>query len=54
VLKEDRCNIVKNNDVLYQDLPSKDRKKQISDHLPLWAEFKINELTQQLTQIINP
>ena len=51
---EDRCNIVKYNDVLFQDLPAKDRKKQISDHLPLRAEFKINELTQQLTQIINP
>ena len=29
-------------------------RKAISDHLPLWAEFKINELTQELDQIINP
>ncbi len=54
IYEEDSCNIVKYNDVLFQDLPAKDRKKQISDHLPLWAEFKINELTQQLSQIINP
>jgi len=27
--------------------------KEINDHLPLWTEFKINELTQQLDQIIN-
>ncbi len=48
-----KCNVVKYNGVLFQDKNPKGGKKQISDHLPLWAEFKINELTQQLTQIIN-
>lgn len=28
-------------------------KKKISDHLPLWAEFHINSLNQELDQIIN-
>jgi endonuclease/exonuclease/phosphatase family metal-dependent hydrolase len=28
-------------------------RKEISDHLPLWAEFRIKELTQELSQIIN-
>jgi exonuclease III len=28
-------------------------RKEISDHLPLWTEFKINKLTQELDQIIN-
>lgn len=28
-------------------------RKAISDHLPLWTEFKINELNQTLDQIIN-
>ena len=27
---------------------------EISDHLPLWAEFEINSLTQELDQILNP
>jgi exonuclease III len=29
-------------------------RKEISDHLPLWTEFKVNELTQELSQILNP
>ena len=28
-------------------------KKQISDHLPVWAEFQTNKLSQELDQIIN-
>jgi exonuclease III len=42
-------------DVLYKDDNSEDNRarKEISDHLPLWAEFKINKLTQELDQIIN-
>ena len=48
-----KCNIVPFGDVLYQDVSPKGGKKQISDHLPLWAEFKINKLTQELDQIIN-
>jgi endonuclease/exonuclease/phosphatase family metal-dependent hydrolase len=27
--------------------------KEMSDHLPLWTEFKVNKLTQELDQIIN-
>ena len=27
-------------------------RKEVSDHLPVWAEFSINELTQELDQII--
>lgn len=48
------CNIVPFYKALYKDKNPKGGKKQISDHLPLWAEFRINELTQQLSQIINP
>jgi endonuclease/exonuclease/phosphatase family metal-dependent hydrolase len=47
-------NVVPFYKAVYQDMSPKGGKKQISDHLPLWAEFNINELTQQLTQIINP
>ena len=50
----DKCNIVPFYKVLYQDKNPKGGKIEISDHLPLWAEFRINELTQQLEQIINP
>lgn len=46
-------NVVPFGDVLFQDLDSGGAKEEISDHLPLWAEFKINKLTQKLDQIIN-
>jgi hypothetical protein len=36
------------------DKTPKERGKKISDHLPLWTEFQINKLTQELDQIINP
>ena len=49
-----RCNVVPFGQAVFQDTDPKGGKKQISDHLPLWAEFKINELTQHLDQIINP
>jgi len=48
------CNVVPYGDVLFQDLIPDERKKKISDHLPLWAEFRVNKLTQELDQIINP
>ena len=38
--------------VLFQDKSPKGGRKEISDHLPLWAEFEINKLTQELDQII--
>jgi hypothetical protein len=42
-------------DVLYQDAadPAKTARKQVSDHLPLWAEFRVTELEHELDQIIN-
>ena len=39
--------------VLYREPGSPGAKKEISDHRPLWAEFHINKLTQELDQIIN-
>lgn len=48
------CNVVPFFKVLYQDGDPERGSSEISDHLPLWAEFRINELTHQLEQIINP
>jgi endonuclease/exonuclease/phosphatase family metal-dependent hydrolase len=45
-------NVVPFGKVLFQDQDPKGGKKQISDHLPLWAEFEINKLSQSLDQII--
>ena len=50
----DNCNVVPFYKVLFQDVEPQGGKAEISDHLPLWAEFKINSLTNQLEQIINP
>jgi len=47
------CNVVPFKNVVFQDKRPKGGKKEISDHLPLWAEFAVNELTQELDQIIN-
>ena len=49
-----KINVVPFGRVLFQDRAPKGGKKEISDHLPLWAEFEINRLTQELDQIINP
>ncbi len=49
-----KINVVPFGQVLFQDQTPKGGKKQISDHLPLWAEFEINKLTQELKKIINP
>ncbi|MCK4790348.1 MAG: endonuclease/exonuclease/phosphatase family protein [Desulfobacteraceae bacterium] len=46
-------NVVPFGDVLFKDHDSGSAKDEISDHLPLWAEFKINKLTQKLDHIIN-
>ncbi len=42
--------------VLYKEpgQPTNAARKEISDHLPLWTEFEVNKLTQELDQIINP
>lgn len=47
--------VVPFNEVLYvhSSDPASEARKRVSDHLPLWAEFRINELTQELDQIIN-
>lgn len=50
----DNFNVVPFYQVLFQDKIPKGGKKEISDHLPLWAEFRINKLTQELDQILNP
>jgi exonuclease III len=47
-------NVVPFYRAVFQDKKPKGGKKEISDHLPLWAEFEINSLTQQLDQILNP
>ena len=39
-------------DVLYKD-GEEDAKKEISDHLPLWAEFTTNREDAVLDQILN-
>ena len=49
-----KCNVVPFYKAEYQDRNPAGGKKEISDHLPLWAEFRINELTQQLEQLLNP
>jgi endonuclease/exonuclease/phosphatase family metal-dependent hydrolase len=49
-----KCNVVPFYQVLFQDKEPRGGKSEISDHLPLWAEFHVNVLTQQLSQIINP
>ena len=47
------CGVVPFGDVLYRGSQPNRTKKEISDHLPLWAEFRVNKLTQELDQIIN-
>jgi endonuclease/exonuclease/phosphatase family metal-dependent hydrolase len=47
-----RFNVIPFGNVLFQDKSPKGGRKEISDHLPLWAEFEINKLTQELDQII--
>ena len=46
--------VYRNGEVLYQDKDPKGGKEEISDHLPLWAEFSIRKLSQELDQILNP
>lgn len=48
------CNVVPFYKAVYKERDPQGGEKEISDHLPLWAEFRVNELTQQLTQIVNP
>jgi len=48
--------VVPFGDVLYKEAGQADdtARKKVSDHLPLWTEFRINELSQELDRIINP
>lgn len=46
-------NVVPFYRAVFQDKTPKGGEAEISDHLPLWAEFEINSLTQELDQIIN-
>ena len=41
--------------VLYKEAgqPEAAARKEISDHLPLWAEFRVTELEHELDQILN-
>lgn len=48
-----RFNTIPFGDVLYSEPETRGAKKEISDHRPLWAEFRVNKLTQELDQIIN-
>lgn len=49
----ENANVVPFGDVLFQDVDPNGGENEISDHLPLWGEFAINRLTQELDQIIN-
>ncbi len=44
----EQCNVVPFGKVLFQEMNPPGGKKEISDHLPLWAEFRVDKLTQQL------
>jgi len=49
----EQTNVVPFGEVVFTEAGA-DAKKEISDHLPLLAEFKVNKLEQELSQIINP
>lgn len=50
-----RFGVIPFGDVLYKEpgQPAKAARKEVSDHLPLWAEFRVTELEHELDQIIN-
>jgi endonuclease/exonuclease/phosphatase family metal-dependent hydrolase len=47
--------VVPFGDVLYKEpgQPAATARKEISDHLPVWAEFRVTELEHELDQILN-
>ncbi|HEU0075542.1 MAG TPA: endonuclease/exonuclease/phosphatase family protein [Dehalococcoidia bacterium] len=49
----DKCNVVPFYHAVFQDAVPPGGLEEISDHLPLWAEFYVNKLTQQLEQVLN-
>lgn len=48
-----RMNVVPFGEVVFREKGKSGAKAEISDHLPLWAEFEINRLSLELDQIIN-
>ncbi len=50
-----RFGIVPFGDVLYKEAGQEVEaaSKEVSDHLPLWAEFQVKKLTNEIDQIIN-
>jgi endonuclease/exonuclease/phosphatase family metal-dependent hydrolase len=50
-----RYGVVPFGDVLYKETgqPENAARKEVSDHLPLWAEFRVTELEHELDQILN-
>ena len=48
-----RMNVVPFGRAVFREMGKNGAKAEISDHLPLWAEFEINRLTLELDQIIN-
>lgn len=51
----EKFGVIPFGDVLYQEAgqPADAARKEVSDHLPLWAEFRVTELEHELDQIIN-
>lgn len=48
-----KMNVVPFGEVLFKKHRGKGAKDEISDHLPVWAEFRINSLEQELDQFLN-
>lgn len=49
----EKCNVVPFYQAVFQDMDPPGGLKEISDHLPLWAEFHVNKLTQQLDHALH-
>ncbi|MCB1237356.1 MAG: endonuclease/exonuclease/phosphatase family protein [Verrucomicrobiae bacterium] len=47
--------VVPFGDALFREpgQPAKEARRRVSDHLPLWAEFRVTELEHELDQILN-
>ncbi len=48
------CNVVPYDHAVFKEGGREQAKKEISDHLPLWAEFRVDALTQERDEILNP
>ena len=48
-----KCGALPLQDIVYQEFGKIDeRKKRIGDHLPVWAEFHVNVLSQELDSVL--